>query len=148
MARYWEDYNVGEKCTTPKKTITATAIDIINSLGGFIEPLFLDHEFVKTTVFGEPIAPGVITVLMMGGLEQMVEMWDIESAIALTGLNNIRFLAPLKAGDTIRVEMEITQKTETKRADRGIIVHKSVCKNQRDEVIAEMETVHLMKRRA
>ena len=82
----------------------------------------------------------------MGGLSEQTGIWE-ETVVALVGFNNVRFTGPLRAGDTIRVEMEITDKRETKSPDRGIIVHKEICRNQRGEIIAEAEVTHLVRRR-
>ncbi|PIU54940.1 MAG: dehydratase [Chloroflexi bacterium CG07_land_8_20_14_0_80_51_10] len=145
--KYWEDYNVGDKFKTPGKTITEGAISIMVGLGGYIMPLFLDEEECKKGIFGTRIAPGRLTVFMMGGLEEQSDMWDEDSIIALVGLDKVRVKAPLRAGDTLRVEMEVTEKRETRKPDRGIIIHRSVCKNQKGEEVAETETAHMVKRR-
>jgi len=59
----------------------------------------------------------------------------------------VRITGPMKAGDTITVEMEIIEKRETKKGDRGLILHRETCKNQRGEAIAECEVTHLVKRK-
>jgi acyl dehydratase len=145
--KYWEDYNIGDKFETPGKTITEAAISIMIGLGGYTLPLFLNEEEAKKTMFGSRIAPGRLTLFMMGGLEEQSGMWDEETMIALLGIDKVRAKAPLRAGDTISVEMEVIDKRETKSPDRGIIVHKSICRNQKDEEIMEVETTHLVKRR-
>lgn len=75
-------------------------------------------------------------------------MWHEETMIALMSIDKVRIKAPLRSGDTMRVEMEIIGKRETEKRDRGIIVHRSVCRNQRGEEVAETETAHLVKRRS
>ena len=145
--RYWEDYNVGDRFQTPGKTISQAMIDIMVGLGGYTEPFFLDEEEAKKTIFGSRIAPGRMTLFLMGGLEEQSGMWDEETMMALMGLDSIRVKAPLRAGDTIRVEMEITEKRETSKADRGIVIHKSVCKNQKGEEVVETVAAHLVKRK-
>ena len=82
----------------------------------------------------------------MGGLEEQLGFYD-ETVIALVAFDKIRFKAPLKAGDTIHVEFEVLDLKETSKSDRGIMVHKSKCINQRGEVLIETESTHLMRRR-
>lgn len=147
MPKYWEDYTVGEKFTTPGRTISEGMINIITGLAGFTVPLFWDEEEAKKTVFGTRIAPGRLTLLVMGGLKEQSGFWDPETMIALLGIDKVRITAPLKAGDTIRVEGEVVEKRETKNPGRGIVIHQSVCKNQRGEVVVETETTHLVKRK-
>ena len=72
---------------------------------------------------------------------------DLETLIAFLGVNRIAFRAPLRAGDTIRVELEISGKNETSKPDRGVIVHRETCWNQRNELVAESEGSHLVMRR-
>lgn len=147
MSRHWEDYSVGERFTTQGRTVSQGMIDVIAGLAGFSLPLFWDEEEAKKTVFKTRVAPGRMTLLMMGGLEEQAGFWDEETMIALLGINYVKIRAPLKAGDTIRVECEVTEKKETKNADRGIIIHQSICKNQRGEIVAETELAHLVKRK-
>jgi acyl dehydratase len=148
MPKYWEDFNVGDIFVTRGRTVTEAMISITSGLSGHIAPLFWDEEAAKKTTFGGRITPGLLTLLLMDGLEEQVEAgWGLENIIALVGIDKVRFKAPLRPGDTMRDEMEIIEKRETKRPDRGLITHRSVCKNQRDEEIAEAQFIHLLKRR-
>lgn len=147
MARYFEDYKIGDRFTTPGRTVSEGALAIIEGLGGYCAPFMIDEEFAKATPLGGRIAPGRAVAFLMGGLVEMSDIFDLETVIALMGLNNIRFRSPLRAGDTIRVEMEITDMRETKNPERGLLIHKEICKNQRGEVVAEVEGTHLIKRK-
>ncbi len=144
--KYFEDVEVGDKFTTNGKTVTDAAITIIVGLAGFTERFFHDEEYAKTTMFGGRIGPGRVTLLFMGALCEQTGMWN-DTLIALVGLNNARITGPLRAGDTITVEIEITGKRETSKRDRGVVTHKETCRNQRGEVIATCEASHLIKRR-
>lgn len=146
MSKYFEDFRVGEVFRTPGKTMTEGAIAMMVGLGGFTIPLFNDEEYARQTPFGSRIAPGRLTLFVMGGLEEQIGIYD-ETVIALLGLDKVRFKAPLKAGDTIHVEFEVIDLKETSKPDRGIMVHKSKCLNQRGEVLIECEATHLMRRR-
>jgi len=146
VSKYFEDFRVGEVFRSPAKTITESAITMMVGLAGFTIPLFNDEEYAKKTPFGTRIAPGRMTLFIMGGLEEQIGIYD-ETVVALVGLDKVRFKAPLKAGDTIHVEFEITELKETRRPDRGLMVHKSRCLNQRGEVLIETEATHLMRRR-
>lgn len=146
MGRYWEEFKVGETFRTPGKTMTDAAITFMVALGGFTIPLFNDEEFARQTPFGTRIAPGRLTLFVMGGLEEQLGIYE-ETVIALVGIDKVRFKAPLRAGDTIHVEFEVIDLRETSRPDRGIVVHRSRCLNQRGEVLVECEATHLMRRR-
>ena len=123
MPKYWEDYAEGERFTTPGRTVSQGMIDTIAGLAGFTQTFFWDEEAAAKTLFKTRVAPGRMTLLMMGGLEEQAGFWDDETLIALLGIDKVRVTAPLRAGDTIRVEAEVIEKRETKNAGRGIIAH-------------------------
>ena len=146
MSRYFEEFKIGDSFRTPSKTITEGAITMMVGLAGLTSPLFVDEVYAKSTAFGTRIVPGRITLLFMGGLEEQLGLYD-ETAIALLGFDKVRFKAPLKAGDTIHVKIEIIDLKETRKSDRGLVVHRSTCLNQRDETLVENETTHIIKKR-
>lgn len=145
--KYYEDFKIGEKFTSPGKTITDTHITLMVGLGGYNEPYFLDDEAAKKTIFGGRVAPGRMIVFLMGALAEQIGVFH-DTAMAMVGLDRIKIKSPLRVGDTIKVVVEIADKKETSRPDRGIVVHKETCLNQRDEVVAEVEVTHLVKRKA
>lgn len=147
MPKYWEDYQVGEKFITPGRTVSEGMINIMVGLAGFTLPLFWDEEEASKTAFGTRIAPGRLTLLFMGGLEEQCGFWDEETMVALVGIDKVRITSPLRPGDTLMVYGEVIEKRETENLQRGIIVHHSTCKNQKGETVAETESAHLVKRR-
>jgi acyl dehydratase len=143
MARkYFEDFKVGDKFVSARKTITEAMITIAIGVGGYTNPLFLDEETAKGSRFGGRIAPGRLTFFIMGGLEEE-SVWHDTPAI-LVGVNNMTFKNPLRAGDTIRCEVEILELRESSKAQWGLERHKSTCLNQRNEVVCEHEATHLI----
>ena len=147
MGKYFEEFNIGDKFISPGKTVTDTLITTVVGLAGFNERFFHDEEHAKAyTPYGGRIAPGRLTLLLMGALSEQIGIW-FDTVIALIGLDDVKISAPLRAGDTIKLEIEIVDKRESRKADRGIIVHKETCRNQRGEVIAEAKTTHLVRRK-
>jgi acyl dehydratase len=146
MSKYFEDFKVGDRFRTPGKTITEGAITMVIGLCGLTSPLFNNEEYAKKTPFGSRIAPGRLTLLIMGGLEEQLGLYD-ETVIALVGIDKVRIKASLRPGDTIYVDMEIIKVKETSKPDRGMVTHKSTCVNQRGEMVLENEATHLIRRR-
>jgi acyl dehydratase len=146
MSKYWEDFRIGERFRSPAKTVGESAVTLMVALAGFTIPLFNDEEYARNTPFGTRIAPGRLTLFVMGGLEEQIGIYD-DTVIALVGLDKVRFKGPLKPGDTIHVEFEVIDLKVTSRPDRGIMVHRSRCLNQRGDVLIENEATHLMRRR-
>lgn len=147
IGKFWEDVAVGDKFLSGGRTITESVLTLGVGLAGATEPLFLDDEFARATPFGGRVLPGPLTMLLMLGIWQHLGVF-YDTAAGLIGYDNVRFKRPVQPGDTIKVQIEITDKRETSKPERGVLVWHWTGKNQRGEVIAEMDSTHLVKRRA
>jgi len=128
--QYLDDFRVGAKTVTRGRTITEA--DIVNFAGfsGDWYSLHTDAEFAKTTPFGERIAHGMLVLSVATGLMPLDDM----AIVAFYGMDKVRFMAPTKIGDTLHVEIEVTDKQD--KGEFGIVSLKEVIKNQRDEDVA------------
>jgi acyl dehydratase len=143
---YFDDYKIGATYQTLGRTISET--DIVNfvNLGGFVEPLFMDMEYVaKESVFGRRAAPGALTLAFSEGLVMQTGLIHGTGMAWLGG--DVKVTAPVLEGDTIRVEIEIADKRETKKADRGIVTYKHRVVNQRNETVMELTLQRMIKRK-
>ena len=141
----FDDYKIGATYKTLGRTVSET--DIVNfvNLGGFTEPLFMDMEYVaKESVFGRRAAPGVMTFALSEGLCMQTGLIHGTGMAWLGG--EVKVLAPVLAGDTIYVEIEIVDKRETKKPDRGIVTYKHRVLNQRGETVMELRLQRMIKR--
>src|SRR5215831_3254937 len=143
----FESHKVGDTYRTLARTVSET--DIVNFVNacGFTEPLFLDMEFVKReSVFGRRAAPGALTFALSEGLVMQTGLIHGTGMAFLGG--EIRVVAPVLEGDTIRVEVEVADKRETRKADRGIITYTHRVLNQRGEVVLEARIQRMIRRMA
>jgi len=142
--RFFEEFTVGEKFTTPARTVTET--DIVNycCLSGDFNPIHTDDEFAKKTQFQSRIAPGPLIVAISSGLRGRL---GINEGAILLGIDKLRFSSPVKVGDTIHVEVTVASKKETSKAERGILTLNTVVLNQRQDVISTYETTLMVKRK-
>jgi acyl dehydratase len=143
---FFDEYKVGATYKTNGRTVSET--DIVNfvNLGGFTEPLFMDMEYVKKeSVFGRRAAPGALTLAFSEGLVMQTGMIHGTGMAWLGG--EVKVTAPVLEGDTIRVEIEIADKRETKKPDRGIVTYKHRVLNQRDEIVMELTLQRMIKRK-
>ncbi|MFH1087688.1 MAG: MaoC/PaaZ C-terminal domain-containing protein, partial [Chloroflexota bacterium] len=90
--------------------------------------------------------PGALTLLMMQGPWQQLGVLS-DTGMGLLGFDKVRFPAPVRLGDTIHVEVELIDKRETSKSDRGLLRWRWTCKNQKDEVTVEMESANLARRK-
>jgi len=129
---YMEDYTVGEILVSPARTIIESDIHAFASLTGDWHPIHTDVEFAKKTPFGERIAHGMLTLCVGSALIFRLGQYVSlpKTFIAFYGMDSVRFLAPVKIGDTIRCEVEVVALEETDEK-RGIIVSKNSIRNQR-----------------
>jgi acyl dehydratase len=54
----------------------------------------------------------------------------------------------VRAGDTIRTEVEVLSKRESKNPSRGVVVFRDHVLNQRGEIVFEIDKTTLIKRRS
>jgi len=145
LAKYYEDFEVGERYTSRPRVVTATDIDLFATVTGAVNPLFLSDEFAKSLGFTSRIAPGLLTLSLTVGLSYQTGLLD--NMIALLALNSVRFTGPVAPGDTLTVQIEVASKRETTKPDRGLVTFKSVSTNQRGEKVLEIEQLVLCRRR-
>ncbi len=136
--KYFDDFEQGEVIKTGGRTITET--DIVNfcMFSGDWYPLHCDKEFAQKSPFGERIAHGMLVLSVTSGLLPLREM----AIIAFYGMDKVRFKAPTKIGDTLKLEITVLEK-EDKGDAGGIVSFESRVKNQRQEDVV-VSTLRIM----
>ena len=142
--RYFEEIEVGEEYVSPGRTVTEADIVIFAGLSGDYNVLHTDAEFMKSSIFGERIAHGLLGLAMQSGL--LSRAMRPYATLAFLGLR-WKFKGPIKIGDTIRVRGKVIGKKETGKPDRGIITLERQVINQRGEIVQEGETEVMVTRR-
>lgn len=144
---HFEDLAVGARYRTLGRTVSDFEILQFVTLAGFTEPLFMDLEFIRReSVFGARVAPGVLTFALAEGLVLQTGVLH-GTGLALLSYD-VRVLAPVLAGDTIAVEVEVADRRETRQADRGVVTFRHRVTNQRGEPVMEATVVRMIRRRA
>ena len=141
----FEGHKVGAVYRTLARTVSETDIVSFVNLCGFVEPLFIDMEYVKrASVFKRRADPGALTFSLSEGLIMQTGLIHGTGMAYLGG--ELRIVAPVLEDDTIRVEIEVVDKRETKKADRGIVTYQHRVLNQRDEVVLEARVQRMIRR--
>jgi acyl dehydratase len=143
--QFFEDIEVGHEYLSPGRTVTEADIVAFAGLSGDYNVLHTDAEFMRTSIFGERIAHGLLGLAIQSGLGTRA-MPQPFATIAFLGLR-WRFKGPIKIGDTIKVRVRVTDKRETSKPDRGIVVLQRTVVNQRGEVVQEGDTDIMVERR-
>jgi acyl dehydratase len=144
--QFFEDIEVGQEYVSPGRTVTEADIVAFAGLSGDYNVLHTDAEFMRTSIFGERIAHGLLGLAIQSGLGTRA-MPRPFATIAFLGLR-WRFKGPIKIGDTIKVRIRVTDKRETSKPDRGIVVLQRSVTNQRGEVVQEGDTDVMVERRS
>jgi len=144
--KFWEDFSVGDKVTSMAITVTEAHLVTWAGLTMDYYPLHMDKEYAAGTPFKERIAHGPLTFALAVGLMGTTG-YAKDSVIAWLGVNDMRIPAPVKIGDTIRLNAEITELRETKNPDQGLTVMRYEVVNQRDETVMTFDMKFLMHRR-
>jgi acyl dehydratase len=136
MVLYYEDLAEGQTFTGPARTVTESNLVNFAMLSGDWNAIHTDEEFAKSTHYGKRVVHGLFGLSMMTGLLDRSGLFG-GSAIAMLGIRDWQFKAPVFVGDTLHFEMEIVSKRLTSDGDRGIIDRKFSLINQRGEVAQE-----------
>jgi acyl dehydratase len=144
LRRYYEDIEVGEAYESPGRTVTETDVVLFAGLSGDYNVLHTDAEFMKTSIFGERIAHGLLGLAIQSGLFSRAT--KAYASIGFVGMR-WKFKAPIKIGDTVRLRARVSAKHDDDKPDRGQITVQRTLVNQRDEVVQEGETDLLVEKR-
>jgi acyl dehydratase len=141
---YWEDIEIGAK---QRSGVTVTSEEQMLAFARQFDPLpvHVDRAAAAASQFGTLTAPGTYMLALRVRLSHGFAFAG--SLIAAVALEEVRFLAPLRAGQTCQVEIEILDK-RTSRADetRGIVVMRSTLLADAEPVLT-LKDVLLMRRR-
>ncbi|WP_422995376.1 MaoC family dehydratase [Undibacterium sp. Ji67W] len=143
---YFEDFIPGESIQLGQRTVTEE--EIIAFAQQFDPQTFhVDKVAAKESIFGDVIASGWHTCSMM--MRMVVDGFiGDSSSMGSPGIDNIRWTAPVRPGDTLTVTAETTgSKVSTSKPDRGVVntVWKAV--NQHGQIVCTIDGMGMFGRR-
>ena len=130
--RHYDEVTVGD---TFRRSLTVTDTHLVVGAGliGDFNPHHVDDAFASGTRFGTRILHGVMTSAIMGGAVGM-----IFHGTAIAYLEHAtRFVAPVRAGDTLTTTWTVDAKTDKPRHGGGVVAMRAVAVNQLGETVAE-----------
>src|SRR5262249_614997 len=109
--------------------------------------IHVDADFAREGPFGGIIASGWHTSAVFMRLFVDAVLRE-SSAIASPGVDEIRWIRPVKPDDTLRAEATVTEAAPSRgRPDRGLVKHDCKVFNQRDELVMTLKTLAFFARR-
>lgn len=147
MSKYYEDLNPGDTFEHhPHRTVTDVDNLLFTTLTHNTQPLHLDEEFGKTTMWGGRIVHSLWTLSYVNGVS--VTDLTLGTTLGNLGYEEIRFPNPVRLGDTLRSETTILSKRESKKyPDAGIVMFEHRGYNQRNEGVCIAKRAGLMMKR-
>ena len=145
MSLHFEDFDVGARFPTYGRTITEGDLSLFCALVGYHVPLFIDEEYAKRTKYGGRIVPSAMIMAISTG---QTESLFRTTVVGLLGVDQGRFLAPVRPNDTVTTEVEVVSKKETSNAEHGIVVFRDHLKNQHGETVFRIDKTTLIRRRS
>lgn len=145
-ARFLDDFRVGEKFASDGVTITESEI-IRFALQFDPQSFHMDVTAAEKSPYGGLIASGFHTLSLC--FRMFIQQGVIAaSSIGSPGIDEVRWLAPVRPGDTLRTETEVLEvKPSSSRPDRGILRMKYVGVNQQGATVISFVLNHLLRRR-
>lgn len=144
--RYWDDYEVGQKFDLGSTTFSAD--EIVDFARQFDPQSFhVDAAAAKQSMFGSLIASGwhVNAKLMRLFVDNYV---DHRTALGSPGVDEIRWLKPVRPGDTLTAWVECAAKMPSKsRPEMGVVHEHWQATNQKGELVMTAKGINMVRRR-
>ena len=137
--RYLEDIRVGDRFHSGQHTLTeAGIIEFARQFDP--QPMHLDPEAAKGTIFGGLIASGWYTAAIVMKLRLESDERVAGGLIGL-GVEQVRWPRPARPGDTLHLESEVLDVHPSRsHPDHGVVRMRETALNQRGEVVLTMVT--------
>lgn len=145
MRGAFEDIEIGQARETASRTVTKD--EILAFAQEFDPQIFhLDEEAAKQSVFGGLCASGWHTASLMMRLQ--MDAWKSDYSMGSPGFDDLRWLKPLRPGDTIHVRATCIEKTPSRsKPDRGSAKWRTEVVNQKGEVVLDAELIGIYRKR-
>ena len=143
FGRYYDDFVIGDVYEhRPGKTVLESDNHLFALLTLNTHPLHFDALYGKGTEFGQNLVVSTYTLSLLIGMS----VSDVsQKTIANLGMDEVKFTAPVFAGDTLYGESEVLEKRESKsRPGQGIVTIRTTGKNQRGEVVCTFKRAMLI----
>jgi 3-hydroxybutyryl-CoA dehydratase len=138
----FDELAVGERFATRGRTIGEADVMGFATLTGDTHPQHTDAEWAAGSRFGERIAHGLLVLSYAAGLVPL----EPERVVALRRVGDAVFKQPVKIGDTIHVEGEVTSKAKLDPG-HGLVETRWRVMNQRGKLVLRV-TVELVWKRS
>jgi acyl dehydratase len=144
--RYMEDFTPGEVIELGSKTVSEE--EILTFAREFDpQPFHIDPERARDSIYGGLIASGWHTIAIFMRLA-VDGLFNDTISMGSPGVNEVRWLRPVRPGDTLRARLTVTEVTPSRsRPDRGTMHSLAEVFNGQDERVLSMDVLGIIGRR-
>lgn len=104
------DIKIGDKASM-SRTVSEYDVYTFADISGDFNPVHINAEFAKTTMFKERIAHGMLSAAFISALLGTT----LPGANTIYLAQELTFKAPVKIGDTVTATVEVIEKIEAKK---------------------------------
>jgi acyl dehydratase len=141
--RYFEEFALGDKIITTARTVTETDIVNFAGLSGDFNQIHIDEAYASGQMFKRRVAHGLLVLSIASGLAVQTGFME-QTVMAFREITEWKFSKPIFIGDTVHVELEVTELKAMPRLGGGAVTIKLNVKNQNDEVVQTGTWIALM----
>ena len=143
---WFEDFTPGRVWETAGATLSEAQI-LAFAWEWDPQPFHLDKGAAEASPYGGLISSGFQTLLVAFRLFHAERIIN-PASIGSPGIDELRWLKPVRPGDTIRVRGEVLESRPSRsKPDRGSAVIAYSVLNQSDEVVMTYKAIHLFLKR-
>ena len=144
--KHFEELAIGDSLLTHRRTVSEADIVAFGGISGDFFYMHFDEIAARDSQFGQRIAHGYFVLSAAAGLFVSPAPGPV---LANYGLDNLRFVAPVAIGDTIRARLTCKRKVDRNRTDerglgQGVVAWDVQVTNQHGELVASYDILTLV----
>jgi acyl dehydratase len=140
--RFFEDYTIG--ATYPCGSFSLSEAEIVEFAVRYDpQVMHTDPVLAARGPFGQVIASGWHTIGMV--MQRLVENFLPHNGLASPGIDELRWIRPVRPGDTLTVQVTVTDARRSRsKPDRGMIHGFIEVLNQDNEVVMTLRPMNFV----
>lgn len=143
----YEDLEIGHRVESMARTIHDSEIVAFNNLTWMINPIHSDRGSAEQSAFGGLVVPAPFILGILLGLLSTTGYLS-GTAVAVLEYESLKFLHPVRPGDTVRAIATVVRRRETSHSGRGLVEFGIAMRNQEDVAVFEGVRKVLVRRRS